>query len=372
MPTCPKAGGPETTPAARRSSRHWVIPRSRARRARLRRAWPRQGPVALVDPHAAQGAAACIPRLLRSFDGAARRLLRSACGRSRHVLSRPCREALERAREIARAHRVHRELRFRALAQGPRAPVAERRARGLLRCVAPARDHAHQQARNISTRSTSPPTSRSCATSRATAARTACICASRRRITGAFMARPIPRSGSACSTNRARVLAEWTEPLPAPGGLVEIDSKTLRARFKLADFSGSLFMHAVHAAGHEIVKYALDTYGEEGRALSCNHDANAWPADYYAGMPAPDEDETLTLFIQNAHPVAHPPTEHRPQHHGRAGHGLRRGGGGALRHLCARCRKAPAPGALSRSDRDFGRPALRPPALRDGAPHERA
>jgi hypothetical protein len=99
------------------------------------------------------------------------------------------------------------------------------------------------------------------------------------------------------------VLAEWTEPLPAPGGLIEIDSKALRARFKLADFTGSLFMHAVHAAGHEIVKYALDAYGEGGRALSCNHDANAWPADFYAGMPAPDEGETLTLFIQNSHPA---------------------------------------------------------------------
>lgn len=102
---------------------------------------------------------------------------------------------------------------------------------------------------------------------------------------------------------KGNVLAEWTEPLPAAGSLIEIDSKAVRARFKLPDFTGSLFMHAVHAAGHEIVKYALDMYGEGGRALSCNHDANAWPADFYAGMPAPDEGETLTLFIQNSHPA---------------------------------------------------------------------
>lgn len=103
---------------------------------------------------------------------------------------------------------------------------------------------------------------------------------------------------------KGHVLAEWSEPLSVPGALVEIDSRVVRERFGLADFTGSLFIHATHAAGHEIVKYALDTYGDDGRALSCNHDANAWPADYYAGMPAPEDGETLTLFIQNSHPVA--------------------------------------------------------------------
>jgi hypothetical protein len=48
-------------------------------------------------------------------------------------------------------------------------------------------------------------------------------------------------------------------------------------------------------------------YGENGKALSCSHDANAWPADYYAGMPAGEDDEVVTLFIQNSHPMPIPP-----------------------------------------------------------------
>lgn len=102
-------------------------------------------------------------------------------------------------------------------------------------------------------------------------------------------------------------LAEWREPLPAPGAPFAIDSAEVRHRFGLGDFTGSLFIHAIRIKGHDVVKYALDMYGEDGRALSCSHDANAWPADYYAGMPAGEEDESVTLFIQNSHPMPIPP-----------------------------------------------------------------
>ncbi len=101
-------------------------------------------------------------------------------------------------------------------------------------------------------------------------------------------------------------LAAWREPLGKPGALFAVDSQSVRERFGLDDFCGSLFMHAIGIAGHDIVKYALDTYGDDGRALSCNHDANAWPADYYAGLPAPTEGETITLFVQNSHPAPIP------------------------------------------------------------------
>ena len=40
--------------------------------------------------------------------------------------------------------------------------------------------------------------------------------------------------------------------------------------------------------------------------LSCTHDANAWPADYYAGLPAPDGGETVLLWVQNSHPCPIP------------------------------------------------------------------
>jgi len=98
------------------------------------------------------------------------------------------------------------------------------------------------------------------------------------------------------------VLAQWTEPLrDAVAGIV-IDSQDVRARFGLDDFCGQLYVHVLGASGHDVVKYALDTYGDADIDLSCTHDANAWPADLYAGLPAPRDGETVTLWIQNSHP----------------------------------------------------------------------
>jgi len=97
-------------------------------------------------------------------------------------------------------------------------------------------------------------------------------------------------------------LAEWTDPLPEANASVVVDSAEIRKRFKLPDFTGQLFMHVIHAAGHDVVKYALDTYGDDAQVLSCTHDANAWPSDLYAGLPAPTENEEVVLWIQNSHP----------------------------------------------------------------------
>ena len=101
-------------------------------------------------------------------------------------------------------------------------------------------------------------------------------------------------------------LVEWFEDLPPAGAAFTLDSAEIRARFGLGPFQGSLFIHAVGAAGHDVVKYALDIYGEDADALTCTHDANAWPADLYAGLPAPAPGERVTLWIQNSHPVAIP------------------------------------------------------------------
>ncbi len=103
-----------------------------------------------------------------------------------------------------------------------------------------------------------------------------------------------------------RVLAEWREDLAPAGCGFVIDSLDVRSRFGLGDFTGSLFMHVVGAAGHDVVKYALDTYGDDATELSSTHDANAWPADYYAGLPAPSRGETVILWIQNSHGVTIP------------------------------------------------------------------
>src|SRR6266851_3424746 len=108
-----------------------------------------------------------------------------------------------------------------------------------------------------------------------------------------------------------KAIAEWAEPAADKGGAISIDSRSVRDRFGLGEFAGQLFIHVVGAAGHDVVKYALDTFGEPGAArdgaLSCTHDANAWPADRYAGLPAPGPGERVILWVQNSHPTPIPP-----------------------------------------------------------------
>lgn len=102
------------------------------------------------------------------------------------------------------------------------------------------------------------------------------------------------------------VLASWEDALAdAPAG-VAIDSRVVRARFKLPEFTGQLFLHVIGAKGHDVVKYALDTYGDAAEELSCTHDANAWPADRYAGLPAPNDGEKVVLWVQNSFPCPIP------------------------------------------------------------------
>ncbi|HWE74616.1 MAG TPA: hypothetical protein VG328_15755 [Stellaceae bacterium] len=105
-----------------------------------------------------------------------------------------------------------------------------------------------------------------------------------------------------------KTIAEWTEDVAAGATSIVIDSKRVRQRFNLPEFTGQLFVHAIGAQGHDVVKYALDTYGSGAneRAFSCTHDANSWPADFYAGLPAPDAGEQVTLWLQNSQPCAIP------------------------------------------------------------------
>lgn len=113
-----------------------------------------------------------------------------------------------------------------------------------------------------------------------------------------------PRAWCFLMDEKGEKLAEWMELLPAAGASVVFDSAEIRAKFKLPEFTGQLFIHIIGAAGHDIVKYALDTYGDDKTVLSCTHDANSWPSDQYAGLPAPNTDEDVVLWIQNSHPSA--------------------------------------------------------------------
>ena len=103
-----------------------------------------------------------------------------------------------------------------------------------------------------------------------------------------------------------KTIANWTEKLPGANASVVIDSAEVRQRFDLPEFTGQLFVHIIGAAGHDVVKYALDTYGDDDKVLSCTHDANSWPSDLYAGLPAPRDDEEVVLWVQNSHPGAIP------------------------------------------------------------------
>ena len=103
------------------------------------------------------------------------------------------------------------------------------------------------------------------------------------------------------------VLATWEQALPGAAGGFSIDSREVRERFALPPFTGQLLLHAIGVRGHDVVKYALDTFASDnGASLSCTHDANAWPSDRFAGLPAPRPDETVTLWLQNSHAVPIP------------------------------------------------------------------
>lgn len=98
-------------------------------------------------------------------------------------------------------------------------------------------------------------------------------------------------------------IKRWVEALPNKLEIFSLDSKEVRARFGLNEFFGQVYVHYVGIAGHDVVKYALDVYGDDEAILSATHDANSWPCRYFAGLPAPKADEKVTLWLQNTHPV---------------------------------------------------------------------
>ena len=98
---------------------------------------------------------------------------------------------------------------------------------------------------------------------------------------------------NACAMGRSKRAGERRDPARQQG-----DPRALQP----AGVHRTAFIHATGIAGHDVVKYALDTYGDAEEVLSCTHDANSWPADFYAGLPAPAEDEEVVLWLQNSQP----------------------------------------------------------------------
>lgn len=103
------------------------------------------------------------------------------------------------------------------------------------------------------------------------------------------------------------IMAEWYQEVEDPNGGVIIDSRKVKEDFGLPHFTGQLFIHVIGAKGHDVVKYALDSFGRNGDpSLSVTHDANAWPSMRFATLPAPDKGETVLLWVQNSHGTAIP------------------------------------------------------------------
>ena len=105
------------------------------------------------------------------------------------------------------------------------------------------------------------------------------------------------------------IIADWSEVFEEAGAAIIVDSTHVRRKFGLPEFIGQLFIHVVGVKGHDIVKYALDINSSREQITTCTHDANAWPSDYYAGLPAPRKGENVTLWLQNSHPSPIPTGE---------------------------------------------------------------
>ncbi len=105
--------------------------------------------------------------------------------------------------------------------------------------------------------------------------------------------------------NQGKTIAQWDELLSSSVHSFVIDSQDIKKRFHLPDFTGQLFIHITGTPGHSIVKYALDTFHDDGM-VSATHDANAWPSQYFAGLPAPREKEKVILWLQNSHSIPVP------------------------------------------------------------------
>jgi hypothetical protein len=106
--------------------------------------------------------------------------------------------------------------------------------------------------------------------------------------------------------SNGKELCTWQEKVASKGAAILVDSRDIRKKFNLPPFTGQLFVHMTGIAGHEIIKYALDTHSHDGETLSATHDANAYPSDYFAGLPAPKEDEKVIFWVQNSHPTKIP------------------------------------------------------------------
>ena len=161
------------------------------------------------------------------------------------------------------------------------------------------------------------------------------------------------------------VLATWEEKLPEGVAAFVVDSRDVAKRFGLGAFEGQLFIHMIDVTGHDVLKYALDFWS--GSELTCTHDANPWPSDYYAGIPAPRRGRARARVGAEL-PFLRDPGRRREV----LGDGNRRVGPDdradpGFRHARGRRGRAAARPCLAAPDRDGCRQVRRAAALRGRA-----
>ena len=164
--------------------------------------------------------------------------------------------------------------------------------------------------------------------------------------------------GCACSTPRAPCWRLGSRSCHRVREASRSTAVEVRDRFGLPPFTGQLFIHAIGVAGHDVVKYALDTFraSDNGASLSCTHDANAWPSDRFAGLPAPRPDERVVLWLQNSHAVPIPAGTIALDRMGAEQPVMLDQHGRSVRHRRAGRRRLFARPALARADRTARRP----------------
>ncbi len=100
-------------------------------------------------------------------------------------------------------------------------------------------------------------------------------------------------------------LATWQQEVPAGPCGFSIDSRSGARAFRPGGFHRPVVRACDRRGrprrGQIRAGYLSRRRSHCGASLSCTHDANAWPSDRYAGLPAPREDERVILWLQNSH-----------------------------------------------------------------------
>ena len=96
------------------------------------------------------------------------------------------------------------------------------------------------------------------------------------------------------------VITDWYEKFDQKQDILSIDTKYIVEKNNLdPNQDYGLFVHIINCAGHDLLKYAFDIYSDDFSVLTATHDANPFPADLYAGIPAARPGEKVILNLQN-------------------------------------------------------------------------